>query len=156
MTGADLLFDPIRLAADDRHALLPAAATAGAQVRATAEQVAAFGALPRPRALVVVGARAETTGSLVAACATSAAAPILGVPRLPGWIGPLDVVVVLAAASDDPTNPVAGPSSTSSPPAATSVLDTRPPEKTNSTPPAVMSEFSAMPGAIPRPPPRPT
>jgi len=102
MTGADLLFDPVRLAADDRHGLLPAAATAGAQVRATAEQVAALGELSRPRALVVVGARAETTGALVAACATSAAAPIIAVPRLPGWIGPLDVVVVLAAASDDP------------------------------------------------------
>ena len=102
MTGADLLFDPVLLAADDRHALLPAAATAGAQVRATAEQVEPSAALPRPRALVVVGARAETSGALIAACATSAAAPILAVPRLPGWIGPLDVVVVLAAASDDP------------------------------------------------------
>lgn len=102
MPDTDLLHNPAALAEADRGFLLPAAASAGAQVRAVADQLAGLAGMDRPRAMVVVGARAGVAVELLTALAGShAPAPILAAGRLPGWIGALDVVVVLAAAPDD-------------------------------------------------------
>ncbi len=102
MREADLLHDPAALAEADRGFLLPAAASAGGQVRAVADQLAGLPTIDRPRAMVVVGARAAVAVEVVTALAgTRAPAPIIAATRLPGWIGALDVVVVLAAAPDD-------------------------------------------------------
>ena len=98
-----LLHRPDELAAADRAALLPAAAAAGAQVRASGAAVASLRLrVDRPRAFVVVGARAPITAALFAAVAgPRLPVPVLGTAELPGWIGPLDVVVVLAAEPGD-------------------------------------------------------
>ena len=102
MPDPDLLHDPAALAEADRGFLLPAAASAGAQVRAVADQLAGLATMDRPRAMVVVGARAAVAVEVLTALAGSTApAPILAATRLPGWIGALDVIVVLAAAPDD-------------------------------------------------------
>ncbi|MFT3714547.1 MAG: hypothetical protein QM774_00975 [Gordonia sp. (in: high G+C Gram-positive bacteria)] len=106
----DALDDAESLSAADRDGLLRSAAMAGAQVRAVAEAQAegVLGPLGdlRPRAVVVV-----TGGSPIAARAAALVVAILGSridvpiavsPALPGWIGPLDVVVVLGADAGDP------------------------------------------------------
>lgn len=98
------------LIAADRDGLLRAAATAGAQVRATA---AAFdeGALDsvrgqgRPRTVLWVAGRgaAETAGAMLATTLGGAAAePIMLAAEVPSWVGALDVVIV---AGDDPGDP---------------------------------------------------
>ena len=95
------------LIAADREGLLRAAATSGAHVRAVA-QASSEGVLTalttaRPRAVVVV-----TGGSLVARRAADFTValiaahldtPLVVAPSLPGWVGPLDIVVL---AGDDP------------------------------------------------------
>lgn len=96
----DLLGDPTEVRAADRCALLPAAATAGAQVRAT------FAMVPelrrhledfRPRALLVIAdGRAVHDAALFAALlGPTCPVPVLVRPDLPVWVGALDVVVVL-------------------------------------------------------------
>lgn len=93
----------------DRDGLLRAAATAGAQVRATAAAVEE-GALEsvaghRPRTLIWVAGRgsAETAGTMLAASFGGVAGePIVVAAESPPWIGPLDVLVV---AGDDPGDP---------------------------------------------------
>ncbi|MCI4676817.1 TobH protein [Candidatus Mycolicibacterium alkanivorans] len=93
----------------DRDGLLRAAASAGAQVRATAAAVEE-GALEsvtghRPRTLIWVAGRgpAETAGTMLAASFSGIAAePIVVASESPPWIGPLDVLVV---AGDDPGDP---------------------------------------------------
>lgn len=99
------------LLAADRDGLLRAAATAGAQVRATAAALDE-GALDvlrndgRPRSVIWVAGRgaAETAGAMLAATlGGSAAEPIVVASEAPPWIGPLDVLVV---AGDDPGDPV--------------------------------------------------
>ena len=96
----DLLSSPEVLRAADHAALLPAAATAGAQVRATlaalpriADQLADL----RPRALVVIAdGRAVHDAELVAALlGPQCPVPVIVRADLPLWIGALDVVVVL-------------------------------------------------------------
>lgn len=91
----------------DRDALLRAASTAGAQVRATAAALDE-GALDtvrgedRPRTLVWVAGRgtAQTAGVLLSSALGGVAAePIVVAAEAPPWIGALDVVVV---AGDDP------------------------------------------------------
>lgn len=107
MTGAraGLLHDPAGLFAADRAGLLPAAATAGAQVRALVDQLGVLPELDRPRALLIAGARAAVdTALLQALVGENAAAPIVWAPEIPAWVGPLDVVVVLA---DQPHDEVA-------------------------------------------------
>src|SRR6478736_1928731 len=71
------LHDGGTLVAADLSGLLPAAALAGAQVRSAAEQLAGWSAFDRPPA------------------------PVVAASTLPGWVGPLDIVVVLAGAVDD-------------------------------------------------------
>ena len=93
----------------DRDGLLRAAASAGAQVRATAAAVEE-GALEsvaghRPRTLIWVAGRgpAETAGAMLAASFSGVAGePIVVAAESPPWIGPLDVLVV---AGDDPGDP---------------------------------------------------
>ena len=95
----------------DTQGLLRAAATAGAQVRATAAAVEE-GALDsvagggRPRTLIWIAGRgaAESAGAMLAAAFGGAAAqPLVPAAEAPPWVGPLDVVVV---AGDDPGDPV--------------------------------------------------
>ncbi|MFT4044146.1 MAG: hypothetical protein QM673_13385 [Gordonia sp. (in: high G+C Gram-positive bacteria)] len=105
-TGAPDLDDVEDLIAADADGLLPVAALGGAQVRAVAETMreGVFEPLAtlRPRSVVVV---CGTTGTARAAAALVSAilathvdVPIVSATALPGWIGPLDVVVV---AGDD-------------------------------------------------------
>ena len=99
-----LLEDTGRLLDADRAGLLRAAATAGAQVRATWAAAVEAGVGPqgaldglRPRALVLL-ARAGTEHSaarLVAALlAPTCPCPVVVTDVAPPWLGPLDVVVV--------------------------------------------------------------
>ncbi|MCF8607879.1 hypothetical protein L5I01_31435 [Gordonia sp. HY442] len=95
------------LVAADHNGLLRSAATSGAHVRAVAHAVSE-GALAsladlRPRAVVVVTGRSASARRaaefVVALLASHVDVPLVVAPSLPGWIGPLDVVV---AAGDDP------------------------------------------------------
>src|SRR6478672_5290431 len=96
------LHDPTTLLAADSGALLPAAALAGAQVRSSAEQVAARGEFDRPRAFVVIGANSAVDAALLAALlGERGGAPVVAATTLPDWVGALDIVVVFAAAVDD-------------------------------------------------------
>jgi hypothetical protein len=96
----DLLGEPELLQGADRAALLPAAATAGAQVRATiaalGDAAAALADL-KPRALLVIAdGRAVHDAALFAALLGPACpVPVLVRAELPVWVGALDVVVVL-------------------------------------------------------------
>jgi hypothetical protein len=103
-----LLDDPDRLVeADERSGgCLRAAASAGAQVRATLEAAAEAGlaelAGSRPRALVLLtrpGVGPAVAQLLRALLGPGAAMPIVPVSEIPSWVGPLDVVL---AHSDDP------------------------------------------------------
>ncbi|ALG84144.1 hypothetical protein [Gordonia phthalatica] len=98
------------LLAADRDGLLRAAAMAGAGVRAVS-QAQAEGALHRladlrPRALIVVtGADSVARGAadlIVATIASRIDVPVVVSPLLPGWIGPLDVVVIVGDDAGDP------------------------------------------------------
>lgn len=105
-TGAPDLDDADELIAADVDGLLTAVALAGAQVRSVAEAqregVLAPLADLRPRSVVIVcapsGAAAGAARLVVAAIAARVDVPIVTAPVLPGWIGPLDVVVI---AGDD-------------------------------------------------------
>jgi len=103
-----LLADPGALAALDTGGVLRAAATAGAQVRSTAQAAHEAGlarlAGSRPRALVLLrrpgasGAAAALTAALLGpACPV----PVVVTESAPGWIGPLDVVVAHTAQATD-------------------------------------------------------
>ncbi|MGJ0120560.1 hypothetical protein ACQ7HM_15260 [Williamsia sp. MIQD14] len=101
LTGAPDLDDVTRLQSADVHGLLRAAALAGAQVRAVAaavdEQVLAPLADLRPRAVVIVtghGTARRAADLVVATLAARTDVPVVVADSLPGWIGPLDVVVV--------------------------------------------------------------
>jgi hypothetical protein len=109
-TRAIDLEDTEGLLAADRQALLRAASSAGAQVRAIAA-AADEGALnslrtdDRPRSVIWVAGRgsAETAGAMLAATLAGAASePIAVVGEAPPWVGPLDVLIV---AGDDPGDP---------------------------------------------------
>lgn len=103
MTFVDLLHDPAAVVRADHAQLLPAAATAGAQVRAVADQLRGITGLERPRALVVAGADvAAEVALLTALVGSSGVSPVVGVREIPRWVGALDVVIVLADQADDP------------------------------------------------------
>lgn len=105
-TGSPDLDDVEGLIAADVDGLLPAVASAGAQVRSVAEAQAEGVLEPltdlRPRSVVIVSGSAgvATPAALlvIAAIGTRVDVPIVHAPSLPGWIGPLDVVVL---AGDD-------------------------------------------------------
>ncbi len=98
----DLLDDQDGLARADSGQMLPAAATAGAQVRhgwALAAE-ADLAALTKPRALVVcaVGGSAQAADLMNAVVGFDASVPVHVVrgAALPGWVGPLDVVCLVS------------------------------------------------------------
>lgn len=99
-TGPEVLADPAALVAGDRCRLLPAAATAGAQVRAVAEQLAGA-RFDRPRSLIVVDPGHTGSGALLGALLPRTRVPVVAAADLPGWAGPLDLAVVLASTPDD-------------------------------------------------------
>jgi glucose/mannose-6-phosphate isomerase len=101
-----VLDDPDALAAGDPGGMLRAVATAGAQLRAGAlgaseADLATVVADGRPRSMVVTGMGGSgITGDVVAAVG----GPTCPVPlvahrgyRLPGWVGPMDLVVAVSA-----------------------------------------------------------
>jgi glucose/mannose-6-phosphate isomerase len=101
-----LLDDPEALAQADPGDLLRATADAGAQVRralaaTTPEALSAVAADGRPRSVVVVGlgTSALVGDALAAVCGTGCPVPVstLRSHTLPGWVGPLDLVVVVSA-----------------------------------------------------------
>jgi hypothetical protein len=103
-----LLGDPRALAAVDTGGVLRSAATAGAQVRSTAQAAAEAGiadlAGTRPRALVLLrrpGASATAVGVLAAVLGPGVPVPVVVADTVPSWIGPLDVVVAHTAESTD-------------------------------------------------------
>lgn len=110
LTGAPDLDDVDRLQAADVDGRLRLAAMAGAQVRAVDEAVREGVLAPladiRPRAVVLVvgGGTASAAADLVVT--TTAAridVPIVVAGRLPGWIGPLDLVVLVGDDAGDMT-----------------------------------------------------
>ncbi|AFA74110.1 hypothetical protein GPOL_c30950 [Gordonia polyisoprenivorans VH2] len=110
-TGAPDLDDVDDLIAADTEGLLHAAALAGAQVRSVAEAVREGVAEPlselRPRSVVIVcapgGPAAGATAMVCAMLATRVDVPIVCTSALPGWIGPLDVVVLAGIDGGDMT-----------------------------------------------------
>lgn len=104
------LDDTAALLEADHDGLLRAAASAGAQVRATAATVdegalAGISDGSRPRTVVWLAGRgtAEAAGAMLAAVtAGPAGQPILTTGVCPSWIGPLDVLIVAGDDSGDP------------------------------------------------------
>ncbi|MCF6385438.1 TobH protein [Mycobacterium sp. MBM] len=98
------------LLAADRDGLLRAAATAGAQVRATAAAVDEgaldlLGAATAPRTLIWIAdaGPARAAGTLLAAALGAASGvPIVVAAEVPPWTGALDVVVVAGPDAGDP------------------------------------------------------
>ncbi|MCB0925413.1 MAG: TobH protein [Mycobacterium sp.] len=104
------LDDSAALLEADHDGLLRAAASAGAQVRATAATVEE-GALDRisdgfrPRTLIWLAGRgtAESAGAMLAAAtAGPASQPVVVTGICPAWIGPLDIMIVAGDDSGDP------------------------------------------------------
>jgi len=104
------LDDVESLLSADHDGLLRSAAMAGAQVRSVA-QAQAEGVLEplaqvRPRAVVIVTGSsilaARAAALVVAVLAARADVPLVVTPSLPGWTGPLDVVVVSGQDAGDP------------------------------------------------------
>ncbi len=101
----DLLDDPARLEAGDPGGMLPAVASAAAQVREAAVLAAEAGleALQedgRPRAVVVCGMGGSGIAGDVLAAVAGPACPVPVVTHrgygLPAWVGPVDLVVVVS------------------------------------------------------------
>jgi hypothetical protein len=102
--------DTDALLARDAARLLPAAATAGAQVRATVAEFTERAAdipVERPRSVVVLadGRAARDAELAVALIGPDCPVPLVIRPDLPLWVGALDVVVVLE--SGTPFEPTA-------------------------------------------------
>ncbi len=101
MLDEALLDDPDRLQTGDAGELLRAAATAGAQVRSTAEAAAEAGLAEtlrgtRPRALVLLtrpGVGSSAASILRALLGAGCPVPVVAVDSTPPWIGPLDILV---------------------------------------------------------------
>ncbi|GDY31309.1 SIS domain-containing protein [Gandjariella thermophila] len=110
MLDESLLDDPARLTDHDAGGLLRAGASAGAQVRATAEAATEAGLAGlldvRPRALVLLtrpGVSSEVAGLLAALLGASCPVPLVVADAAPTWVGALDVVV---AHTEDPGDDV--------------------------------------------------
>ena len=108
MFDDSLLGDARALAEVDTGGALRSAATAGAQVRSTAHSAAEAGvgelAGGRPRALVLLrrpGVSGSAAELLRALLGPVSPIPVLTSETVPGWIGPLDVVVAHTADRDD-------------------------------------------------------
>ena len=106
-----VLDDPEALAAADPQEMLRAVATAGAQVRtavgraaearADLDRVAADG---RPRAVVVAGMGGSGASAEVLAAVAGPRCPVPIVAQrdyvLPGWVGPMDLVIGVSASGE--------------------------------------------------------
>lgn len=98
----DILDDQDALASADFGDLLPAAASAGAQMRHgwSLAGEADLAALSKPRSLVVcaVGGSAQAGDALCAVVGFETSVPVQVVrgAALPGWVGPLDLVCVVS------------------------------------------------------------
>jgi hypothetical protein len=110
LTGTPDLDDALQLQDADVDGWLRAGALAGAQVRAIAaavdEGVLEPLARVRPRAVVVVvgrGTARDAADLVVATVAAHTDVPLVVVPAIPGWVGPLDVVVVSGDDAGDRT-----------------------------------------------------
>ncbi|MFC0109898.1 hypothetical protein [Kibdelosporangium aridum] len=101
MADDTLLDDPARLSEVDTDGVLRAAARAGAQVRSVVEMAEELGveralADVRPRALLIVtrpGHAGAIADLLVALLGPACPVPVVVVDEVPGWVGPLDVVI---------------------------------------------------------------
>ncbi|WP_306360666.1 tobH protein [Nocardia sp. CC227C] len=103
------LDDVASLEAADSGGTLRSAASAGAQVRATAaaidEDILRRLTGMRPRSLVMVsgsGRAARAAGILIAALGDRANLPVVPATTIPPWVGPLDVVLVAGDDAGDP------------------------------------------------------
>ncbi|AYF72642.1 tobH protein [Nocardia yunnanensis] len=103
------LDDVASLEAADTGGVLRSAASAGAQVRATAAALAEDSLRRltdlRPRSLVLVSGsgRAQRAASLlIAALADNTSLPLVPATSVPPWVGPLDVVLVAGDDAGDP------------------------------------------------------
>lgn len=101
-----VLDDPDQLLAIDSGRMLASTASAGAAIRTALDGDADLILNPlveqgRPRSLVVVGAGGSSAPGEVLAAVTGRGAPLpvfaVGGPSLPGWIGPMDLVVAVSA-----------------------------------------------------------
>ena len=101
----DLLDDPSGLAAGDPGEMLPAVASAAAQVREAAVLAAEAGVASladdgRPRAVVVCGMGGSGIAGDVLAAVAGPTCPVPVVTHrgygLPAWVGPMDLVVVVS------------------------------------------------------------
>jgi len=109
MLDEALLDDPDRLQTGDAGELLRAAATAGAQVRSTAEAAVEAGLAEslrgaRPRALVLLtrpGVGSSAASILRALLGAGCPVPVVAVDATPPWIGPLDIIVAHTADQGD-------------------------------------------------------
>jgi glucose/mannose-6-phosphate isomerase len=100
-----VLDDPAKLAAGDPAGMLRAVATAGAQVREAVlhtdeVDLAAVTADGRPRSMVVAGMGGSGISADVLVAVGGSACPVPLVAhrgyRLPGWVGPMDLVVAVS------------------------------------------------------------
>ncbi len=108
LTGSLDLDDVTRLQAADVDGRLRLAALAGAQVRAIDEAVREGVLAPladlRPRAVVLVVGRGSASAAadlVVTTMSPRTDVPIVVAGTLPGWIGPLDVVVLVGDDAGD-------------------------------------------------------
>lgn len=101
-----LLDEPAELVAIDAGRMLASTASAGAAIRQSLdtdseELLAPLVEQGRPRSLVVVGAGGSSAPGEVLAAVAGRGSPVpvfaLGGPTLPGWIGPMDLVVAVSA-----------------------------------------------------------
>lgn len=101
-----LLDDPDELLAIDSGRMLASTAGAGAAIRTALDYDAERILRPlieqgRPRSVVVVGAGGSSAPGEVLAAIAGRGSPVpvfaLGGPSLPGWIGPMDLVVAVSA-----------------------------------------------------------
>ncbi len=106
-----LLDEPEALVQLDAGRMLASTAAAGAAIRSTLSEDAAETLAPlieqgRPRSLCVVGAGGSSAPGEVLAAVAGRGSPLpvsaLGGPTLPGWVGPMDLVVAVSASGRTP------------------------------------------------------
>lgn len=106
-----LLDEPDELVSIDAQRMLASTASAGAAIRSAlaADDDVVLGSLReqgRPRSLCVVGAGGSSAPGEVLAAVAGRGSPLpvfaLGGPTLPGWVGPMDLVVAVSASGRTP------------------------------------------------------
>lgn len=106
-----LLDEPGELVAIDSRRMLASTAAAGAAVRSalaadSAELLEPLIEQGRPRSLCVVGAGGSSAPGEVLAAVAGRGSPVpvfaMGGPSLPGWVGPMDLVVAVSASGRTP------------------------------------------------------